>query len=259
MITEDVWKAMLREKDTEEASQRGWMTDTIERVGQAWTGEMADALSAERLEEKDKEDCTSPAEKDRQGRNRDLGKKVKLSPVSTLSSESHPQHQLSTSPCSSHSKAPVQSSPLTPPQSEISISTMLSSVSESAESTSSHDNLHDGRKRSPSEPVLRINGVYKGRSRSLTTASTNKDNSNITRNGYYSRNTGSTANPTVGTGHKPGRGRGRGGGKKFVPGDSTGGPTASGAGRGSRGGRGAPRSTASTSSGPGRGRKPSTH
>jgi hypothetical protein len=245
----------------EEASHRGWLANGIDRVGQAWTGDMADALASERLAEKDKEDGTSPVEKDRPGRNREFGKKVKLPPVSTSGGEAHSYHQLPTPTCSSHSKP---SSPLTPPQSETSISAILSSVSESTESTSSHENdqtLRDARKRSPSEPALRVNGVSKGRSRSVTTSANKDKDSNPARNGYYARTSGSTANPTVSAGHKPSRGRGRGGasaGRKPAPGDGNGGPTANGAGRG-KGGRGAPRSSASTSSGTARGRKPSAH
>jgi len=217
-----------------------------------------------RLAEKDKEDCASPVEKDRQGKVRESGKKVKLSMVSTSSSEVHSHHQLPTPTCSSHSRPLVQTSPLTPPQSEKSISTMLSSVSESTGSTSSHDNdrnLHDARKRSPSDPILRVNGAFKGRSRSVT-AGANKDTNSPTRSRHYGKNSDSTATATVSTGPKLGRGRGRGGagtgtGRKSATGDGNGGPTAhGGAGRG-RGGRGLP--TTSTSSGPARGRRPSAH
>jgi len=242
----------------EEASRRGWMGNGTERVGQAWTGDMADALAVERLAEKDKDDCTSLVEKDRQGKNRDFGKKGKLPTISTSSIETPSHHPLTTPTYDSHSKALLtQVSPLTPPRSETSISTRLSSVSESTGSTSSHKNDNDNaRKRSPSEPIPRLNGAFKGRSRSVT-SSENKDSSNPPRK-VYSRNTSSTANPMVGTGHKPSRGRGRGGavaGRKPT-GDGNSGPTANGAGRG-RGGRGGQRS--STSSGPIRGRKPPAH
>jgi hypothetical protein len=242
----------LREKAIEEALHGGRMLNGIERVGQAWTGGMADALAAGRLAEKDKEDYTSPVEKDRQGRIREFGKKVvKLPQVSNPSSEAYSHHQL---PIPTGSKPLAHTSPLTPPNSEKSISTMLSSVSGSTESVSSHENDHDSRKRSPPEPILRANGAPKGRPRSVT-ASANKD-SNPTRT-VHSRTGASTANATVGTGHKPGRGRGRGGtgaSRKSSTRDGGGGPTTHSTGRG-RGSRGA-RPPGSTPSGP---RRPSTH
>jgi hypothetical protein len=262
MISEDVWKQVLRTRDMDEGIRKGWNPSKIERVGQVWTGDAAEAAMAEVSAGKDKEDCISSMEKEKPGRSRDATRKARLSSVSTSSSssganESQTYPQLPTPTRSAHSQSPMQPfSPLTPSHSETSVSTMLSSVIESAEHGSREQNDSWSRFTDP-EDDKQANGVVRGRTRSATVG-TVKENGrqNHERVGAIGktapgRGSSGGSGPT-----RVGRGRGRGAGgagRKSVVGDGSGTPGTNGTGRG-KAGRGANHSSAI-----GVGRRSTTH
>jgi hypothetical protein len=228
MITVEVWKAMLLGKVMEDALGRGWVPRDVERVGHGWTGETAEALTAECWAEKEKEDNMSPVEKERPGRV-EVGRKMRIPSVSSSSSSGSDITLLSTPTRTSQPISPVQIfSPMTPLHSETSIPTTgVSGIVESS-SLSENDNPSQSAVRKRSEPILRLNGTLKGRMRSATTSS-NKDN-HSERNGNFGKNAGTAV---ANSGVKYGRGGGIGrGNRKSVSasGDVT--LTASAPGRG---------------------------
>ncbi|KAJ7287738.1 hypothetical protein C8J57DRAFT_1284756 [Mycena rebaudengoi] len=155
-VAEPVWKAMMREESVDDAAKSGWGGFTeIERAGQAWVGETADAIAAERTAEKEKEEPTSPVE--RTGKVRESGKRMRLPSVSISSSSGSdvllPPTPKTVSPTQQHI-------PLTPPLSDYSIS-----------ETGWHGDFQSNRKRSPSEPNARNQSISKSRARSATAAS----------------------------------------------------------------------------------------
>jgi hypothetical protein len=225
----------------EEGARKGWNPNKIERVGRSWTSDVADELATERSAEQDKEDCASPVEKDRPGKSRDAARKARLSSASTSSSSSsgasdqHGYQQLPTPTRSTHSQSPMQLfSPLTPSHSETSVSTMLSSVTESAEHTPLRE---QNDMTTASESISQINGAVKGR-RKVPPALTIKES------GKQHPERGSTSKSPRGSGTaRPGRGRGRGvggggSGRKLAGGDDNRTSSAQGTGRG-KAGRGA--------------------
>jgi len=252
MITVEVWKAMLLGKVMEDALGRGWVPRDVERVGHGWTGETAEALTAECWAEKEKEDNMSPVEKERPGRV-EVGRKMRIPSVSSSSSSGSDITLLSTPTRTSQPISPVQIfSPMTPLHSETSIPTTgVSGIVESS-SLSENDNPSQSAVRKRSEPILRLNGTLKGRMRSATTSS-NRDN-HSERNGNFGKNAGTAV---ANSGVKYGRGGGIGrGNRKSVSasGDVT--LTASTPGRG-RVRRGAKTSTSTLALAPNRGKKPS--
>jgi hypothetical protein len=203
-ISEDTWNALLQERNL---AMEGVKEGDIEREGQAWTGDAAEAFARER--EREKEETVSPTvgEKEKETRQGRPRKAKTPSSISTSSISGTTGSDIS--PTSSYfSHSPVRTfSLLTPPNSEGSLSNMVfGGISESAGSESSvHDNFRDlaalGRKRAPSEPGVLPAAFASGRSRSATASS---------GNGYGSKNSGSYG--TSANGGKSGRGRGGGGG-----------------------------------------------
>ncbi|KAJ7497137.1 hypothetical protein FB451DRAFT_1210259 [Mycena latifolia] len=212
-ITEEVWKAIIREKSREDAVKRGWGGFAeVQRAGHDWIGETADAFAAERLAEKEKEEVTSPVE--RVGKPRESGKRVRMPSVS-ISSSSGSDVLLPLTPTTS----PVQHTPLTPPLSDYSIS--------EADTAWLRDCSSSNRKRSPSEPNTRNLGTSKPRTRSTTAASNVKETAGDRSAGQTGANRGAKLP------------RGRGGTNSNARGTrkSTGNNAESSSGRG-RGGRG---------------------
>ena len=257
-ISELVWKTMLSEKNEIDAEQNGSPPIFGERVGQTWTGPTADAMAAERAAETEKEQVAAMNEKERLGKLRE-GRKARS--LSVNISNPGDNVQLPTPTDSAHSRSPtLRFSPLSPPPSacECSVSTALSSVSESTESNSSND--HSGAHvRAPSEPSLSSTKTpTHWRTRSTSGAASN---SKEDRAGYFSsKSTGSTSNG----GNKAGRRRGlpNGAGRGFKK-RTSGGESESTGGLGGdypRRGRGNPRGSGhpSVASGSGQIRKSSS-
>ncbi|KAJ7874670.1 hypothetical protein B0H14DRAFT_2717090 [Mycena olivaceomarginata] len=232
-ITEEVWKAIMREESIEEAVKRGWGGFAeIERVGHTWTGEDAEAFEAKRLAaEKEKEEAAATSSSvERVGKTREAGKRARMPSVSISSMSSSGSDVLPLTPTTS----PVHHGPLTSPVSD--------SVSE-AGTPWLQDCASSNRKRTPSTPSAPSAGAFKQRTRSSTTAS-NRDTAG-------DRSTASaTASGSASTrGAKSNRGRGGGGanvnsntrGPRRPAGSNT---AESSSGR-SRGGRG-PRTSSNT-------------
>ena len=260
-ISESIWKAMLWEKNETEAEQSGSSPDPEERVGQAWTGPAADAMAAERAAETEKEHVAAMNEKERLGKLREGGRKTRS--LSVNISNHGDNAQLPTPTDSSYSRSPVlKYSPLSPPPSacECSVSTALSSVSESTESNSSNGIDHSGAHvRAPSEPSsspTKTPTHWRARSTSGTASSSKEDRADY----FSSKSTGSTSNG----GNKAGRRMGlpNGGGRGFKK-RTSGGESESAGGHGTdstKRGRGNSRSSghASVISGSGQIRKSSS-
>lgn len=202
-IPEDVWQAMLREKSHSEAQKYEWIS-TAERAGQAWTGPKAEAMAAERAAENEKEEGTSVScnEKDKHGKYRDGRRKGRMLSVSI--SNSIDNMQLPTPTSSSYSPSPSLKNPLlSPHQSETSISTALSSVSEAVElAPSTRDDHSDDHRHSPSEPESNSTKASTHWHTRSSSGVPTKDKGE--RQDYFSKNTHST----TGAGAKPGRRRG---------------------------------------------------
>ncbi|KAJ7121231.1 hypothetical protein C8R46DRAFT_111277 [Mycena filopes] len=215
-LTDEVWKAIVREKSIEDAVRRGWGGFAeVERAGHAWIGEAAEAYAAERLAEKEKEDATSPVV----GKSRESGKRARMPSVS-ISSSSGSDVLLPLTPTTS----PTQHTPLTPPLSEYSVSEADAAWLRTC--ASSH------RKRSPSTPNIQT-GTSKPRTRSSTAASTGRDTTG-------DRIAGSSASGAASRGGaKPTRGRSGGAPSNTRgPRKPSGNNTAESTGRGARGPRG---------------------
>jgi hypothetical protein len=244
--------AMSREKSEKDAEQKGPASHTEERAGQAWTGPTADAMAAERAAETEREQAAVMNERERLGKLREGGRKART--LSVNISNPGDNVQLPTPTDSSHSRSPVlKYSPLSPPPSasECSVSTALSSVSESAESNSSNGIDHGGaHKRAPSEPspssskapthwrtrstsgsVPKDKGerpdYFSSKGAASTSSGGNKSGRrrvpNGTGRGFKKRASGSEGESTGGHGGEyPRRGRGnaRGSGHSSVPGAS---------------------------------------
>ncbi|KAJ6497899.1 hypothetical protein C8R45DRAFT_984585 [Mycena sanguinolenta] len=161
-ITEEVWKAVNREKSIEDAVKRGWGGFAeVERAGHVWIGEIAEAFAAKRLAaEKEKEEAaaatSSPVE--RAGKSREAEKRARMPSMSISSSSG--SEVLPLTPATS----PIHPTPLTPPLSDHSVS----------ETAWLKDRTSSNRKRSPSTPSAQNAGGFKHRTRSATTVS-NKD------------------------------------------------------------------------------------
>jgi hypothetical protein len=260
-ISETAWNAMLKEKNETEAEQKGWTSTSHaeERAGQTWTGPMADAMAAQRAAEAEKEQAAAMNEKERLGKLREGGRKARA--LSVNISNPGDNAQLPTPTDSSHSRSPVlKYAPLSPPPSasEHSVSTALSSVSESTESNSSNGIDHSGaHKRAPSEPSSSPTKATHWRTRS-TSGAAPKDKGD--RTDYFSsKSTGSTS----GGGNKIGKRRGvpNGAGRGFkkrastTEGESTGAHGGDYAKRGRGSARGSGHSSVSGASGSGQTRK----
>ncbi|KAJ7502764.1 hypothetical protein B0H11DRAFT_1853798 [Mycena galericulata] len=222
-LTEEVWKAIDREKAVEDAMKRGWGGYAeVERAGHVWTGETAEAFAAERLAEKEKEEPASPVE--RVVKTRESGKRVRMPSVSISSSSGSSDVPLPLTPTTS----PVQHTPLTPPLSDYSMSETDAAWLREAPSSPSH------RKRTPSEPTGRNTGSSKPRTRSATTSSS-KDpasdragsGSTASRGAKQTRGRGGansnsrgTRRPS-GTNGEPSSGRGKGGRGPKTPSSET--------------------------------------
>lgn len=197
-----------------DAHKNEWIS-TVERVGQTWTGPMADTMAAERAAENEKEEGASISsnDKERYGRLREGRRKARVLSVST--SNSGENAQLPTPTGSTYSPSPSLN-PVSPHQSEISVSTALSAVSETVESAHSNGVDHNGsaHKRAPSEPnsspITKTSTHWRTHSSS---GAVTKDKGE--RQDYFGKSTNSS-----GRGGKPGRRRGiitsaaRGGFKK---------------------------------------------
>jgi hypothetical protein len=265
-ISEAAWNAMLRQKNEKEAEQKGWTSYAEERLGQVWIGPMAEVMAAERAAEAEKEQVAATNERERLGKLREGGRKVRSLSVNV--SNPGDNAQLPTPTDSSHSRSPVMKyTPLSPPPSasEFSVSTALSSVSESAESNSSNGNDHIGtHKRAPSEPSsspVKESMHWRTRSASGTTPKDKGD-----RSGFFSsKGTSSTSNGGNKTGKRTrgvpnGAGRGF---KKRTPGTAEGESTSGHGGdnnarRGRGSGRGSGHPSVSGASVVGQTRKPSS-
>jgi hypothetical protein len=223
-ISTDVWSTLLGEQENEEASKAGRGLVVLERVGQAWTGEVAEAMAA--AAEKEREDSALSSEKDRAGQQRDGHKKAKPSSVSTLWSTSGGADN--PSPTGSYTQSPDQQtfSQLTPPNSEASLSAILPAPApESA--WPPPDDAPDARpqlsrKRTPSEPGPNVNGrLSNGRSRSATVALNGGSNHHHHHHAPSASSAaargsgvpGSAAGGGRGSSSRSGRGRGTSGGK----------------------------------------------
>ena len=205
----------------------------IERLGQFWSGETADALAAEQCTVTDKEDMMSPVEKDRPGRFRDGARKARVLSMSTSSSSSGGGESNTYQPTTPTRSLPSQSPsqpvfPPTPSHSETSGSTILSSVVESAEHTQVRER--------PSIPELstsQVDGVIRGRPRAATTPAVREGAKQ-----YHERSGPIGRNARGSGGMRSGRGRGRGAfgaGRNVASGENNGVASTSGSGRGKPG------------------------
>ncbi|KAJ7675085.1 hypothetical protein B0H17DRAFT_1140518 [Mycena rosella] len=183
-ITREVWKVIIRE----DAVKRGWVGFAeVQRAGHDWVGETAEAFAAERLADKEKEEATSPME--RVGKMRESGKRARMPSIS-ISSSSGSDVLLPLTPTTS----PIQHTPLTPPLSDYSTS--------EADTAWLRDCSSSNRKRAPSEPTARNQGIPKPRTRSATAASNAKETtgdrpavqSAANRGGKHPRGRGGSAN-----------------------------------------------------------------
>ena len=251
-ISEAAWKSMLRETDEIASEQKGWIPHAEERAGQAWAGPTADAMAAKRAAETEKEQAAATSE--RLGKSREGGRKARALSVNV--SNPGDNAQLPTPTDSSHSRSPVlKYAPLSPPPSasEYSVTTALSSVSESAESNSSNEIDHSSaHKRAPSEPSLSpIKTPSHWRTRSASgTAPKDKDD----RSDYFSsKGTVSISNGGNKTGKRRGAPNGAGRGIKkrasVTEGESTSGHNGDGARRGRGSARGSGHSSVPRASG----------
>ncbi|KAJ6607772.1 hypothetical protein B0H10DRAFT_2070377 [Mycena sp. CBHHK59/15] len=208
------WKAILREKSVEDGIKLGWGGFVeVERPGQSWVGEIADALAAERMTEKE-ESLSSPIERTSKGR--ESGKRVRVPSVS-ISSSSGSDVLLPSTP---KTTSPIQHTPLTPP---------LSDYSMSEADPGWHKDVQSNPKRSPSEPVSRNLGISKPRTRSATAASNTRETP-VDRSGAQP-----VPSSTAGRGGKHVRGRSGSSTRGTRKPAGNGGELSSGRGRGSRG------------------------
>jgi hypothetical protein len=235
-ITQDVWKAMLRD-NRETETQRNERFSTIERAGQTWTGPTADAMAAERVAENEKEEGASIScnEKERHGKLRESRRKARVLSVST--SNSGDNAQLPTPTGSSYSPSPsLKYPPVSPHQSETSVSTVLSSVSSELNSSPPKTSTH-WRARSSSGAVTKEKGErqdYFSKSTNTTSGGGSGGSkpgrrrgvsTGAARGGYKKRGLGSDGDPSGSQGtESPRRGRGgaRGSGHLFGSGTSGG-------------------------------------
>ena len=188
--------------------------DNVERVGQTWTGDAADAFALEM--EREKEEHVPPVgEKEKESRP-GRPRKAKTPSISTSGTSGCGSDVSPTSSYFSHSPVRSYTLPLTPPNSGGSLSNtmMLGGVAESLGPESPvHDNFRDlatlgSRKRAPSEPGLRSMPLANGRIRSVTAPSKEKVNGDGEKTSGHSGSNGMSPS----SGFKSGRGRGGRGG-----------------------------------------------
>ncbi|EGN99631.1 hypothetical protein SERLA73DRAFT_179740 [Serpula lacrymans var. lacrymans S7.3] len=168
-ITEEAWRAMLREEDVNEAMEQGWSPNDIERVGRAWTGEGAEAYAKLFVSREDGN--ISKTAKDRPGKLRDIPKlQPGLPPISTSDSGDICQPLTPSQSLASISRSPeMPYTPLTPASSEISNSSSSGSpnLDLSVDGTC-EDEYYTIHKRSPSEPCRTPGEAVSGRNRTAT-------------------------------------------------------------------------------------------
>ncbi|EGO25196.1 hypothetical protein SERLADRAFT_464990 [Serpula lacrymans var. lacrymans S7.9] len=216
-ITEEAWRAMLREEDVNEAMEQGWSPNDIERVGRAWTGEGAEAYAKLFVSREDGN--ISKTAKDRPGKLRDIPKlQPGLPPISTSDSGDICQPLTPSQSLASISRSPeMPYTPLTPASSEISNSSSSGSpnLDLSVDGTC-EDEYYTIHKRSPSEPCRTPGEAVSGRNRTATgtmykgTISESSSGSDEAHTRNRLPGTGRGKKSAVDNGDPLSRGRGRG-------------------------------------------------